>query len=220
MVITYKVVKGKVIRPKSVPSRPFDINGGDTLLSENIIERMTDTPAVVAAQNRYIDLQKSERRTLWIGFGASLLMTTGIHFTGLTEAQSINWKGVIDTWFLVAAGVLIVLAFVALITRENDNIKSMPTKKILIESEGILEAYFNDFVKEIAAGEGCDTNLTEVTQFKVRTQSNDKRLHSREILLWGALNNIEHVTATTVHLRFNSSYTNLYVHRYDVTDSI
>lgn len=223
MIATYKVVDGKTLSYKGVKgvgATPFSTDVSNTVLSENIIERITDSPAVVAAQNRYSDLQKSECRTLWVGFGASLLVTAAIHFSGLSAPQNIDWKAVIDTWFLAAAGVLVILAVVAIITRENDNIKSMPTRKISAESEVALKAYFDDFVRERATAEGDDASLIEVTQFKIKTQTNDKRLRNLEISLRGTLKNAGSVTAASIYLRFVPSYTNLYVYRYDITDSI
>lgn len=220
MVITYKVEDGKILHPKNIPLRPFGADGNNSVLSENIIERISNIPAVVNAQDRYIDLQKSEQRTLWLGFGVSILVTAAIHFAGLSAPQSIDWKAVIDTWFLAAAGVLVILAIVAIITRENDNIKSMPTRKISAESEVALKAYFDDFVRERATAEGDDASLIEVTQFKIKTQTNDKRLRNLEISLRGTLKNAGSVTAASIYLRFVPSYTNLYVYRYDITDSI
>ena len=216
MVITYKVEDGKTVRAKKMPTSPFSTDVNNTVLSENIIERMADTSAVIAAQNRYSDFKTSERRTLWLGFGVSLLVTAAIHFAGFSAPQNIDWEAVIDTWFLAAAGVLVILAVVAIITRENDNIKSMPTRKIITESEVALKAYFDDFVRERAIAEGGDASLIEVTQFEIKTQTNDKR----EISLRGTLKNAGSVTAASIYLRFAPSYTNLYVYRYDITDSI
>ena len=185
----------------------------NTFLMENVVSRLGSIRAYQDARSNALAFNKGERRTIAVSAAASLAITTGIlHKKG----DGIQVGSFIDTWFIVAAGVLAVLFVIALFSRKKLVERIAPVKNISIEAEDVLKSYFVDFVKEqVVLDDDKEAVLGRISQFKTITKADDKRLGERDIVLSGFCHYRKNVVEQSITLAFANDYTNLSVKHYD-----
>lgn len=184
-----------------------------TLLMGNAVNRFSSIRAYRDARNNALAFNKGERRTIAVSAVASLAITTAIlHKKG----DGIQFGNFIDTWFIVAAGVLALLFVIALFSRKKLDERITPVKNIATEAEDVLRSYFVDFAKEqIALDDDQDCVLGRISEFKAITRVDEKRLGERDILLSGFCHYRENVVEQSIILVFTKNYAKLSVKHYD-----
>lgn len=184
-----------------------------TVLRENVAERLTNIVSYQEVRNEVIAFNKSERQLVMMNALASIVITAATTLNKGSEFQIIDY---INTWFIVAASMLVILFFVALYSRKSAEERLAPIKKIADGASDALKSYFIDFVEAVDfLDDERNGDLQRVSEFKVSTKGDNKKLAEKEFELSGFCHYKDSVVEHRVNLIFNADYSTLTVKNYD-----
>lgn len=185
----------------------------NAVLKENVVNRLSNIHAYQDARKDALAFNKQEGLVVAISAVVSIAITAGVVYK---KNSSFPIVELIDTWFIVAAAILAVLFVVALFSRKELTVRIEPVKNIAIESEDVLKSYFVDFVKEqVTLDNDQDCGLDRVSEFKVTTKSDNKRLRERDLVISGFCHYKENVVEQSIKLGFTEDYGMLVVKNHD-----
>ena len=198
---------------KKINTEIKNTKAANTILKENVVNRLRTIRAYQDARNDALAFNKGERRVIAISALVSIAVTTVI-----VHKKDIGFPvaELIDIWFMVAAAILAALFVVALFSRKKLDERVKPVKNIAIEATDVLKSYFVDFVKEqVTLEDNQDAVLGRISEFKVTTRADDKRLRERDVKLSGFCHYKESVVEQSVILTFSDDYALLTVKHSD-----